>query len=90
MLGALLLALSDLYYWTLARNWRTWVAHAVLAALLALCFGTAPALVFYLLREAEQVGTSYLTGAPQDWPDHAGDVAAPLLACAVLRLWLGL
>lgn len=62
--------------WTLKADYRTWVAHALMAALIAVVFGGEAAIVFYLLREAEQIALEAHGAEPitsKHWLDHAMD-----------------
>lgn len=83
--------------WTHGDDWRTWVAHSVLALLIFLppaavfgpAVGAAAAIGYYLIREPEQLlyGWAELT-FDTDWVDHVLDVACPAaVTLAAAGLW---
>jgi hypothetical protein len=83
--------------WTMRANWRTWLSHAVLAALLAGLFHATlgvmqpsfAAFLFYFMREVEQIFVTWCEGRPQDWADHALDVSAAFIAAGLTNAYLG-
>lgn len=80
--------LNSLWDLTTARGaeWRSWVAHAIVATLLSFLFGAYAAATFYVLRELEQAWRDIADRQNTDWADHFWDAWAPLAACAVLRV----
>lgn len=71
--------------WTHGEDWRTWIAHAALALLIALplallwdpTIGAAVAVGFYLIRELDQILYMVVDRRPLHPFDHFMDVAAP-------------
>jgi nitrogen fixation-related uncharacterized protein len=67
--------------WTHGEDWRTWVAHAVIALILTAAlgpfFGWGVGVGYYLIREAEQVLYATVDRKPIDWFDNFMDVAVP-------------
>lgn len=89
--------------WTHGEDWRTWVAHSLIAllittiaALIAWAAGAAEPLIvgvgvsigYYLIRELEQILYAYVGHKPIKWLDGLGDVAIP--AAVVLALGFAL
>lgn len=74
--------LGRLFNWTLQEDYRTWIAHACMAALIAIPFGGLAAIVFYGLREVEQIAQEKWGGLPiteQHWLDHGMDWVAAVI-----------
>lgn len=72
--------------WTHGPDWKTWVAHSVIALLIfvlpAIIFspaiGAASAIGYYLIRELEQLLYGYVDNdLDKDWLDHILDVVCP-------------
>ena len=79
--------IARIYHWTLQERWRTWVAHSLLGLGLAPLFGAWTVMVFYGLREVEQVA---LDGPDDiDWTDHILDFAVPFLVLGLAAAFLG-
>lgn len=73
--------------WSDGADWRSWITHAVIAVPICMIFGPVPTVVFYLLRELEQIGHEYMAwGYATDWLDHAMDVIAPAIVVSFWRL----
>jgi len=68
--------------------WTSWIMHAVLAVPIAWAFGATTAVVFYGLREAEQVIHRKAAGVKLDTLDRVMDVLAPALAAALTEVFL--
>lgn len=81
--------LASASLWANSADWRSWVSHAVIAALLTLVFGPAVAAGFYFLRELEQMWHRWAKGEGLNWFDHFMDVAAPAVAAVVVALLMG-
>ena len=86
--------ISTVYNWTLRAPWRTWAAHAALGLALAVPFGAWTVMIFYLLREVEQV---LLEAGGKGWEavraealDHSLDFAVPFLVLGLAASFLGL
>lgn len=84
--SAVLAAITWLWNWTMEARWRTWLAHALLAALFSLVIGGWATLVLYASREVEQAWMDHLAGKPTDVVDHLMDYLAPLFAVCALVL----
>lgn len=73
--------------WTHGEPWRTWVAHAVIALIIALplallwdpAIGGAVAVGYYLIRELEQIVYALVDRKKLTPLDNVMDVAAPAL-----------
>jgi hypothetical protein len=70
--------------WVDGADWRSWLVHGVLGWLIALVFGPVPAIVFFFLREAEQLAHELMAGTRPPWLDHALDIVAPAAAAIFL------
>jgi DNA-binding HxlR family transcriptional regulator len=78
--------IQAIWYWTLAKSHRTWFAHCLIGLLLAPVVGAWTMMVFYVLRECEQVFTTWLARQPQDWQDHILDVSPAFVALGLYSL----
>ena len=78
--------IRSVWDWTMRSAWRTWVGHCLIALVLAPIVGAWTMMVFYVLREIEQVAVAYLEEAPQDWQDHFLDLSAPFVALGLASL----
>ena len=76
--------LRSIKAWVDVSDPRSWLAHAVIGWLLALVLGPLPVIVFFTLREAEQLAFEVMAGEQPAWLDHALDIAAPALAALLL------
>lgn len=77
----------DVMVWFLAKDWRTWISHALIGAVLALVFGGTTAIVAYWFRELGQYLDEKRDGVtltPAHRLDHVMDCLAPFLAVFVL------
>lgn len=69
--------------WVNVADWRSWLVHGVVGALIALAVGVLPVVIYFTLREAEQLAhelMSPVANASPRWRDHALDIIAPVLA----------
>ena len=79
-------ARQEIARWTHGEDWRTWVAHAVIALVITALFGWLlgwlVAVGYYLIRELEQIMYDWAGGKPLrgKWRDRFMDVAAPTAA----------
>jgi hypothetical protein len=87
--------------WTHGEDWQTWVAHSVIALLIAVVagvigglvtdgdgviIGATAAIAYYLIRELEQV-FYFIVDKKELHPfDHFMDVAAPAAVVGLLAL----
>lgn len=71
---------AEINRWTHGEDWRTWVAHSVLALGLNELFGPRVAIGFYALREVDQVFYLVVDRKPLHLFDHIMDVVAPTVA----------
>jgi hypothetical protein len=87
------MSIQAVYNWSLRAPWRTWVAHTALGLLLAPVFGAWTVMIFYLLREIEQMGleiwTHGMTVFHRNASDHFIDLAAPFFALLLTVIFLG-
>ena len=88
--------IAKAYDWTLEKRWRTWIAHSVLGLALAFPFGAWTVMIFYGLREVEQVGLDLhvqrtLAAGPTviDWEDHIADFVFPFFVLLLANVLLG-
>ena len=81
-----LTSLRDAWHWATAKPYRTWIAHCLIALLLAPVVGAWTMMIFFVLREVEQVLLTWLDEAPQDWQDHILDLSAPFVALGLYTL----
>lgn len=81
--------LSRVWDWTCdpAHQWRSHVAHILLALPIALLFGAHVAVFFYFAREVEQALDKVRAGQPVDIGDAIGDIAWLMLALAPVAVW---
>ena len=93
----ILTTVAKVYTWTLVRRWRTWLSHSLLALALAPVFGAWTVMVFFLMREIEQVvleagAQVAFTGKNPptiDWEDHFLDFMAPFTVLLLSTFWPG-
>lgn len=78
--------LRQLNAWSNGAYWRTWLMHAVIAVPLTLLFGAFATVVFYCLRELEQIAHEKMKNLPIFWADHFMDVVSPFLAALLTAL----
>jgi hypothetical protein len=71
--------------WIDVADWRSWIAHAIVAVPIAALFGFTPVVVLFAAREAEQALLYVAARERPHWLDHVMDVVAPALVAA---LWL--
>lgn len=82
--------LLDIKLWIDEADYRSWIAHAVVALPIAALFGVVPVAVLFIVRELEQLAIEV---AYEDWPeplhllDHLLDAVAPIVA-SLLLVWL--
>lgn len=82
--------LDWLRVWTNQALWRSWLIHTLIAIPLASAVGPWPVILFFALRECEQLVHAFInhtltaTGRFEPWYDYPLDVAIP----AVAVLWL--
>ena len=89
--------IAKAYDWTLERRWRTWVAHSVLGLALAFPFGAWTVMIFYGLREVEQVfgdlriqlALDSTLPTKIDWEDHIADFVFPFFVLLLANIVLG-
>jgi hypothetical protein len=84
--------LSAISRWTDVADWRSWLAHAVIAVPLALLLSPKVSIAFYFVRECEQIAHELMAGMQiplKHWLDHIMDVVAPIIAVAALLSLLG-
>lgn len=99
---SLVSVLSAISRWADVADWRSWVTHAAIAPSIALGLaglfwlhelprplwtGCVLAVVFYFMRECEQIAHELMSGAPipaKHWLDHIMDVVSPGVVCALL------
>ena len=79
--------MKTVWDWVCAEDYRTWIAHALVAVVLALGVGAYAMVVYYLLRELEQMGDKYMKGEKLAPKDHLMDVWAPMAGLALLEIW---
>ena len=85
--------------WTHGEDWRTWVAHSVIAVFITtiasliawaggaeepVVVGIGVSIGYYLIREIEQTFYSFVDHKPIRWKDNIMDVLSP--ATVVLGL----
>jgi hypothetical protein len=70
--------------WTHGEDWRTWIAHSVLALVISLLLGKKTAVRFYLLRELDQILYQVVDRKPLNLFDNFMDVAVPAAVLEVL------
>jgi hypothetical protein len=74
--------------WTHGEDWRTWIAHAVIAVLLAIPFGWRVSIGYYFIRECEQILYNFVDFKPIKIVDHFMDVAVPAVVVLLIsQLW---
>jgi hypothetical protein len=80
----------DIYNWTMAEQWRTWLFHFLLAIVLSVVFSPWTAAVFYMLREFEQNALKLAATGDFDGRDAVLDALAPILGASLVALtgWL--
>lgn len=96
---SLISVLSAISRWSDVADWRSWITHALIAPGIAataalalwafgaprpLVTGCALAVVFYFLRECEQVAHELFAGVSipaKHWLDHVMDIIAPAVTC---------
>lgn len=86
MFAALISVVRAVSRWSDVADWRSWVVHGTLTIPLMLVFGAWPVIVFYFLREGEQVLHRLMNGVPLDSLDHVMDVTVPVLVVALVEL----
>jgi len=77
--------------WTHGPDWKTWVAHSVIASGLALIFGWQVAIGYYFLRECEQIFYNFVDKKHIKWFDGVMDVLTPATVvglATVLLHWI--
>lgn len=84
--------------WTHGPDWKTWVAHSVLALVLfalsapwlGLKAGAAVPAGYYSVRELEQLLYGWVgRDLDKDWRDHILDVVCPVAAVVAAALLVG-
>jgi hypothetical protein len=78
---------DEIAKWTHGDDWRTWVAHTVIALFLTVIFGWKIAIGFYFLRECDQVFYMVVDKVKLHPFDHFMDVAVPA-AVVIPTVWL--
>jgi hypothetical protein len=78
--------MKAIWDWVCAEDYRTWIAHALVAVALALPLTVYAMVVFYLLRELEQVADKLMKGERLVPKDHFLDVWAPMAGLALLEI----
>lgn len=76
--------LSAFKAWVDVSDPRSWLVHGVCGWLIGLVVGPVPVIVFFTLREAEQLAFELMAGEQPAWLDHALDILAPALAVLLL------
>jgi hypothetical protein len=76
--------LLDLKLWIDGADWRSWLAHAVVAIPIAALFGVVPVLVLFAVRELEQLALEVAYQNRIHWLDHLLDTVAPVLAALLV------
>jgi hypothetical protein len=84
--------------WTHGEDWQTWVAHSVIAVLIAAVvgaiawslghqgewYGAIAAISYYLIRELEQTFYSWVAHKEIDWFDNVMDVLVPTVVVLII------
>lgn len=73
--------------WVDVADWRSWIAHAVVALPIAALFGVVPVFVLFTVREMEQLAFEVMAEDTPHWLDHLLDIVAPVAASLVL-VWM--
>lgn len=74
-------------YWIDVADWRSWIAHALVALPIAALFGVVPVFVLFTVREMEQLAFEVMFEQQPHWLDHLLDIVAPVAASLAL-VWL--
>ena len=86
-------AFKALWTWTCdpMHQYRSWVAHTVVVCLVAVVFGVLPAVLYYFLREVEQVVVKlWVEGGVPDYTDALGDVVVMMVGLGIVTVAFGL
>jgi hypothetical protein len=86
-------AFKALWNWTCdpMHQYRSWIAHTVVVCLVAFVFGVLPAVLYYFLREVEQVAVKvWVEGGVPDYTDALGDVVVMMVGLAIVTVAFGL
>ena len=89
-------AFKALWTWTCdpMHQYRSWVAHTVVVCLVAVVFGVLPAVLYYFLREVEQVvvklGVEGKRFRDLDTTDALGGVVVMMVGLAIVTVVFGL
>jgi hypothetical protein len=96
---SLVSVLSAISRWSDVADWRSWITHAAIAPSIALVaaglgwvfgvprpliVGCSLAVLFYFLREGEQIAHELIAGMSipaKHWLDHFMDILAPAVTC---------
>jgi hypothetical protein len=84
--------------WTHGEDWQTWVAHTVIALIIAGVvgaiawslghsgewYGAVAAIAYYLIRELEQTFYSWVGHKKIDWFDNVMDVLVPTVVVLIV------
>ena len=90
--------------WTHGEDWQTWVAHTVIALIIASIvgliaalldhagewYGAVAAIAYYLIRELEQTFYSWNSHKEIDWFDNFMDVFVPTIVVLLVAGFLQL
>lgn len=90
--------------WTHGEDWQTWVAHTVIALVIATVvgiiaalldragewYGVVAAISYYLIRELEQTFYAWISHKEIDWFDNFMDVFVPAIVLLIVAGFLQL
>jgi hypothetical protein len=85
-------AFKALWNWTCdpAHQYRSWIAHTLVVCLIAFVFGVLPAVLYYFLREVEQIVVKvWVEGGVPDYTDMVMDVVVMMFGLGIVATVFG-